>query len=118
MEEESSKSTRASARNREGDSNASFQVQGEFLNTLQEIRRDWMACATAEVELGFKLSNNLIAARSVPDAVAAYREWLSEEIGARAEVAHRIMSHGQKFVDSGSRLLSNSWMRPSTTAQR
>ena len=64
--------------------NASFQVQGEFFNTLQEMSRDWMACATSEIELGVKLSNRLSAARSVPDAIAAYQEWLSEEMGARA----------------------------------
>ena len=35
--------------------NASFQVQGEFFNTLQEMSRDWMARVTAEVELSVKL---------------------------------------------------------------
>jgi hypothetical protein len=53
----------------------------EFFNTLQEMSRDWMA--TAEVELNLKLSKKLTAAHSVPDAVAAYQEWLSER-SARA----------------------------------
>jgi hypothetical protein len=57
----------------------------EFFNTLQEMRRDWMARATAEVELSLKLSKKLTAADSVPEAVAAYQEWLNEEMGARAE---------------------------------
>lgn len=30
--------------------NASFQVQDELFNTLQEMSRDWTARATAEVE--------------------------------------------------------------------
>jgi hypothetical protein len=42
------------------------------------MSRDWMARATAEVELGLKLSKNLSSAHSVPDAIAAYQEWLSE----------------------------------------
>jgi hypothetical protein len=95
--------------------NASFQVQGEFFNTLQEMSRDWMACATSEIELGVKLSNRLSAARSVPDAIAAYQEWLSEEMGARAEDARRLMSNGQKFMDTSTRLLSNGWSSVSTT---
>ncbi len=95
--------------------NASFQVQGEFFNTLQEMSRDWMACATAEIELGVKLSNRLSAARSVPDAIAAYQEWLSEEMGARAEEARRLMSNGQKFIDTSTRLLSTGWSSVSTT---
>jgi hypothetical protein len=62
-----------------------------------------------------KLSNRLSAARSVPDAIAAYQEWLSEEMGARAEDARRLMSNGQKFMDTSTRLLSNGWSSVSTT---
>ena len=81
----------------------------EFFNTLEEMRRDWMARATAEVELSLKLSKKLTAADSVPDTVAAYQEWLNEEMGARAEDARLLMSNGQKFMDTTSRFLSSSW---------
>ena len=50
----------------------------EFFSTLQEMRRDWMARATAEIELSLKLSKKLTAADSVPDTVAAYQERLNE----------------------------------------
>ena len=81
----------------------------EFFSTLQEMRRDWMARATAEIELSLKLSKKLTAADSVPDTVAAYQEWLNEEMGARAEDARLLMSNGQKFMDTTSRFLSSSW---------
>ena len=81
----------------------------EFFNTLQEMRRDWMARATAEVELSLKLSKKLTAADSVPDALAAYQEWLNEEMGARTEDARLLMSNGQKFTDATSRVLSSGW---------
>jgi hypothetical protein len=81
----------------------------EFLNALQEMSRDWVEHATAEVELGLKLSKKLTAAHSVPDAVAAYQEWLSDEMNARAEDARLLMSNGQKIIDASSRLLSDSW---------
>ena len=80
----------------------------EFFSTLQEMRRDWMARAT-EIELSLKLSKKLTAADSVPDTVAAYQEWLNEEMGARAEDARLLMSNGQKFMDTTSRFLSSSW---------
>ena len=67
------------------------QAGSYFFNTLQEMRRDWMTRTTAEVELGLKLSKKLTAAHSVPDAVAAYQEWLNEEMGARAEDARLLM---------------------------
>ena len=85
------------------------QAGSEFYNTLQEMRRDWMARATAEVELSLKLSKKLTDAHSVPDAVAAYQEWLNEEMGARAEDARLLMSNGQKFTDATSRFLSSGW---------
>ena len=81
----------------------------EFFTTLEEMRRDWMARATAEVELSLKLSKKLTDAHSVPDAVAAYQEWLNDEMGARAEDARLLMSNGQKFMDTTSRFLSSSW---------
>ena len=77
------------------------QAGSEFFNTLEEMG--------AEVELSLQLSKKLTDAHSVPDAVAAYQEWLSEEMGARAEDARLLMSNGQKFMDASSRLLSNSW---------
>ena len=81
----------------------------EFFNALQEMSRDWMVRANAEVELGLKLSKKLTAAHSVPDALAAYQEWLSEEMSARAEDARLLMSNGQKIMDASYRLLSTSW---------
>src|SRR5215472_16750821 len=87
----------------------------EFFNTLQEMRRDWMARATTEVEISLKLSKKLTDAHSVPDAFAAYQEWLNEEMGARAEDARLLMSNGQKLMDTTSRFLSSSWTNVSTT---
>ena len=112
----SSKSTRGGSDEAESKiGNAPFQVQSEFVNTLQDLTRDWMARATSEVELGLKLSKKLSAAHSVPDAIAAYQEWLSEEMAARSEDANRLLSNGEKFMDTSTRLLSNGWMSRGTT---
>jgi hypothetical protein len=111
-----SKSTRGGSEDSENKiGNAPFQVHSEFVNTLQDLTRDWMARATSEVELGLKLSKKLSAAHSVPDAIAAYQEWLSEEMAARSEDANRLLSNGQKFMDTSTRLLSNGWMSTGTT---
>src|SRR6516162_5558962 len=85
------------------------QAGSDFFNTHEEVRRDWTTRATAEVELSLKLSKKLTDAHSVPDAVAAYQEWLNEEMGARAEDARLLMSNGQKFMDTTSRFLSSGW---------
>jgi hypothetical protein len=80
----------------------------EFVHALQEMSRDWIGRATAEVELGLKLSKKLTDAHSVPDAITAYQEWLSDEMNARAEDARLFMSNGQKIMDASSRLLLSS----------
>jgi Phasin protein len=88
---------------------AARRVQNEFLKTFEDIGREVMSCAAAEVERGRKLSEKLTSARSVPDAMAAYQEWLSEEMSARASDANRFMSNSQKFMDASTRMLSKGW---------
>jgi hypothetical protein len=63
----------------------------------------------AEVERGVTLSTKLSAVRSLPDAVAAYQEWVSEEMNARSEDARRFMANSQKFMATSTRFLSNGW---------
>ncbi len=95
------------AEKRIGDS--ALEAQNQFLKTLEEMSREAMACATAEIERGLKLSKKLSAAHSVSDAIAAYQEWLSEEMSARSEDARRLMSNGQSFMATSSKALSNGW---------
>ena len=88
---------------------AALEAQSHFIKTLEEMSREAMACATAEIERGLKLSKKLRASQSVSDAVAAYQEWLSEEMTARSEDARRFMSNTQSFMTSGSKAFSNGW---------
>ena len=90
-------------------SDAALATQSQFVKALEEMSREAMSCATAEIERGLKLSKKLSAAHSIPDAVAAYQEWLSEEMTARTEDARRFMNNSQKFVATGTTALSNGW---------
>lgn len=93
---------------------ASREAQNQFLKTLEEVSREAMACASAEIERGLKLSKKLSASQSVSDAVAAYQEWLSEEMTARSEEARRFMSNSQAFMTTGSKAFTNGWSGMST----
>jgi len=83
------------------------EVQNEFARTLDVMNRAAMSRATAEVELGLKLSQKLGAARSPSDALTAYQEWLTEEMKARAEDARQFMANCQRLMTEGTRFLSN-----------
>ncbi len=86
---------------------ATLQANDEFLKTIEEMGREFMSCAAAEAELGLKLSKRLSEAHSIPDAMAAYQEWLKEEMNARSQDASRLMTNSQKLINTSTRLFSN-----------
>jgi len=86
---------------------AGLRMQTEMLNALQVISHDWMTCATSEAELAFKLPNRLAAARTVPEAVTAYQQWLNEWVTMCNEDGRRLIADGQRFMTSGVRGLTN-----------
>jgi hypothetical protein len=83
------------------------EVQNEFAKTLDVMNRAAMSRATAEIELGLKLSQKLSTARSPSDALLACQEWLTEEIKARTEDTCQFMTNCQRFMTEGTRLFSN-----------
>jgi len=83
------------------------QFQSEFAKTLEEMNRTVMSRASAEMQLGLKLSQKLSAARSPSDAVSAYQEWLTEQMSERSEAAREYMASCQKFITESARLFSN-----------
>jgi hypothetical protein len=85
---------------------AGLRVQTEMLGLLSEIGQEWFARATSEAELAFKLPNKLTAARSVPDAISAYQEWFGEWMNMRGEDSRRLISDGQRIVETGVRCLA------------
>jgi hypothetical protein len=89
------------------------QVQNEWAKAFEEMSRTVMSRASAEMQLGIRLSQKLTASRSPTDAVLAYQEWLTEEMSARSEAARHFMANCQKFFTESTKLLANGqngWM--------
>jgi hypothetical protein len=84
------------------------EIQNEFAKTIDVINRAAMSRATAEIELGLKLSQKLSTARSPADALLACQEWLTEEMRARTEDTRQYMATCQRFIAEGTRVFSNS----------
>ena len=80
------------------------EVQNEFAKTLDVMHRAAMSRATAEIELGLKLSQKLSTARSPSDALLACQEWLTEEMKARTEDTRQFMTTCQCSIIEGTRL--------------
>ena len=74
-----------------------------MFDVLHDIGRDWVARATSEAEFAFQLPNKLGAAQTVPDAVAAYHEWLNEWMSMAGEDHRRLIAASQRIVDKSVR---------------
>jgi hypothetical protein len=83
------------------------EVHNEFAKTLDVMSRAAISRATAQLELGLKLSHKLSTASSPLDALSAYQEWLTEEMHARTEDTRLFVTNCQSFVSEGTRVFSN-----------
>ena len=83
-----------------------LRMQKEMFDTLRDIGRDWLQRAASEAELAYKLPNRLRSARSVPDALSAYQQWLSEWLRLCSEDSRRFLSDGRRIVSTGVRCLA------------
>jgi hypothetical protein len=86
---------------------AGLRLQGEMFEVLSNIGREWFARATSEAELASRLPNKLTAARSVPDALSAYQEWLGEWMNRCGEDSYRIVSDSQRIISAGVRCFAD-----------
>lgn len=87
--------------------NAGLRMQTEMFDTLQTIGNQWLERRTHEAELALNLPNRLAGARTLPDAVSAYQEWLGEWLAMCNEDGRRFVSDGQKIVATGVRCITN-----------
>ena len=82
-------------------------TQTEFLEKLQEMNRQWLDRAQAEANLASEFASKLTAARSVPEAMAAYQEWASRRFEMMTEDGKHLFADAQKFMEAATRLLPN-----------
>ena len=82
-------------------------TQKELVEKLQEMNRQWFDRAQAEANLASELASKLTAARSIPDAMAAYQEWASRRFEIMAEDGKHLLADIQKFMEATTHLLPN-----------
>src|SRR5215813_10857697 len=86
---------------------AMVDLQQELIDGLEEVSRDWAARIKAETDLASEFAGKLSAAKSMPDTVAIYQEWLTRRMQMFAEDSRRFMADTQKFMAKGTRLFSD-----------
>ena len=64
------------------------EAQRELSTFLQQATEDWRSRAEVERELATELTNNLMAAKTLPDAAAAYQQWMARRIAQLVAISH------------------------------
>jgi hypothetical protein len=82
-------------------------VQTEFFNKLQETNRQWLERAQSQATLASELASKMTAARSLPEAIAAYQEWTTREVELLAQDGKHLFDHMQKLMEASTSLLSS-----------
>jgi len=84
-----------------------LEMQKELLGTFEEIRREQLARTMEEASFVAELAAKVTSARSVPDIIAIYQEWITRHMTMFAEDSRRFMDDSQKVANITARLLSN-----------
>jgi hypothetical protein len=78
-------------------------IQLQLLEDAQEASREWVDRVQAEAGMASVFASRLTAARSIPDAIAAYQEWGAQQLLLVAQDAKHWMDKTQKFIQVGAR---------------
>ena len=89
-------------------------MQKELLDAYEQASRAWLARVKSEVDLWSELATKLAGTRSVPDALGAYQECVSQRMQMAAEDGRRLSDDCQKVLQTITRSLSNGWPTAST----
>jgi hypothetical protein len=85
------------------------ETQKDIFDTLMTMNQHWMTRAAAEAKSVTDLGSKLTSARSLPDAVQAYQQWMTERTKTLAEDSQHFMADCQKFMDGVTRSLPKGW---------
>jgi hypothetical protein len=82
-------------------------MQAQLLDEIQDTNRQWFDRVQLEAKLAAEFASKLTAARSIPETMAACQEWTSRRFEMMAEDGKHLLADTQKFMEVGTRLLSN-----------
>ncbi len=81
-------------------------AQAELVKMFEGMNRRWADRVQSEATLASDFAAKLIAARSIPDVLAACQEWTQHRLELMAEDGKRVLEDTEKLMQSGGRLMS------------
>jgi hypothetical protein len=78
---------------------AALRLQTEMFEVLHDVGRNWLERAASDAELALDLPHKLTSAQTVPAALSAYQDWLSQWMSRVSEDGRSFIADSQKIVD-------------------
>ena len=90
------------------------EVQEQLLDTFEQFNQQQLARAKREMELASEFVATITSARSVPDVMNAYQNWISNRIALCVEDGRKLFEGSQRALNTTTPLLSVGKERPNT----
>jgi hypothetical protein len=97
-----------------GQTEAMLKMQKELLDAYEQTSRAWLARVRSEADFWSDLTSRLSTTRSVPEALGAYQESVTQRMQMAAEDGRRLLEECQKITEKLTRSISNGWPNRST----
>ena len=82
------------------------EVQKQLLDTFEQFNRQQLARGKQEIEFASEFAGKITSARSVPDVMNAYQNWISKRMALYAEDGRKLFEDGQRVLDTTMKLFS------------
>jgi hypothetical protein len=82
-------------------------VHKKLLDTFEQVQRDRLTRTMEETKLASEFAAKVASARSIPDIMALYQQWIMKCEEMMAEDGRKFLDDSQKVANAALSLLSN-----------
>jgi hypothetical protein len=84
-----------------------MEVHKKLLSTFEQVQRDRLNRTMEETKLASEFAAKVTSARSIPDIMALYQQWIAKCEEMMAEDSRKFLDDSQKVANAALSLLSN-----------
>ena len=84
-----------------------LEVHRKLINAFEQVQRDRLARTMEETKLASEFAAKVASARSIPDVMAIYQQWITKCEEMMAEDGRKFLDDSQKMANAVLSLLSN-----------
>jgi hypothetical protein len=81
--------------------------ESRLLDTFEQVQRDRLTRTMEETKLASEFAAKVASARSIPDVMALYQQWIMKCEEMMAEDGRKFLDDSQKVANAALSLLSN-----------